>query len=135
MDVLYAHLHRAMAEPFVWGQTDCMLDLANYLKALTGYDCAARFRGKYDSALSCQRVSGFLTDPVNPAAECIAEFPLEVTTKPQRGDVGVISIVSDRKVIDVGGICLGRNWSTKAETGIVIGQPLKVLAAWKAPNA
>jgi hypothetical protein len=135
MDKLYAHLHRSMAEPFVWGEGDCMLDVANYLLLLTGHDCGKRFRGLYDSAFTCQKASGFLTDPVKPFAECVAEFPLAMTAEPKRGDVGVILVQDGRKAKATGGICLGRNWAVKAERGLTIGPCIEVLAAWEAPHA
>jgi hypothetical protein len=112
-----------------------MLDVANYLLLLTGRDCAGRYRGLYDSAFTCQKASGFLTDPVKPMAECAAEFPLMMTDDPKRGDVGVILVQDGRKMKSTGGICLGRNWAVKAETGLAIGPCVKVLAAWSVPDA
>jgi hypothetical protein len=135
MDKLYAHLHRSMAQPFVWGESDCMLDVANYLLLLTGRDCGKRYRGLYDSAFTCQKASGFLNDPVKPMAECAEEFPLAMTTEPKRGDVGVVLVQDGRKVKATGGICLGRSWAVKAETGLAIGPAIEVLAAWSAPDA
>ena len=64
MDIIYATAHKWMATPFVWGASDCMLVLADYLVALDYIDIGDKWRGTYDSALSCQRASGFLTDPV-----------------------------------------------------------------------
>lgn len=133
MDTLYAHLHRSMATPFIWGQSDCMLDVADYLQLLTGYDCATRYRGKYATALECQRLSGFLDDPIKPFALCVGEFPLQETPNPARGDVGVVVINDMRKTRSVGGIFLGKNWAVKAENGLAIGQISKLLKAWKAP--
>lgn len=135
MDALYAHLHRSMAQPFVWGQSDCMLDVADYLHLLTGYDCATRYRGLYSTALECHRLSGFLTDPILPFRNCVDEFPLAEISAPGRGDVGVITVIEGRKPHNVGAICLGKNWAVKAEHGLVIGAAREILAAWKAPHA
>lgn len=135
MDALYAHLHRSMAQPFVWGQSDCMLDVADYLHLLTGYDCATRYRGLYSTALECHRLSGFLDDPVKPFSLCVGEFPLTKTSEPKRGDVGVVSIVDDRRLRSVGAIYLGKNWAAKAEQGLAIGPARDVLAAWTSPHA
>ena len=133
MDVLYAHLHRSLAEPFVWAQADCMLDPANYLRLLTGHDCARRYRGLYDDRLSCHRLTGFLRDPIAPAAACVSEFALASTEAPQRGDVGVVRITDSQGVMACGGICLGRHWAVKALSGLAIGPALDILAAWHVP--
>lgn len=133
MDVLYAHLHRSMAEPFVWGESDCMLDPANYLLLLTGHDCGQRFRGLYDDRASCHRLTGYLRDPVAPAAACLSEFGLAIADEAQRGDVGVIRVVDSGKVQACGAICTGRHWAVKALTGLAIGPALEVLAAWRVP--
>lgn len=135
MDTLYAHLHRWMAEPFVWGQSDCMLVLADYLVSLGHSDIGAKWRGTYDSALSCQRVSGFLTDPVRPLAEGCASIGLPRTDDPQRGDIGVIRVAVDGSIKAVGAVFLGGNWAVKGEHRVVIGAPLEVLAAWRVLHA
>jgi hypothetical protein len=134
MDRIYQHLHRSMAQPFQWGQSDCMMDVANYLELLTGFDCGKRFRGMYSDAASCQRVSGFLKDPIKPFADCMGEFPLKETQTPKRGDVGVVTIIHDRRETACGGIFLGKNWAMKIYSGLSIGEVLGVLKAWEAPN-
>lgn len=45
------------ARPFAWGDHDCGPGLAGRLAyAITGVDCAAQYRGAYDSASSALRV-------------------------------------------------------------------------------
>lgn len=136
MDILYAHLHRWMAEPFVWGKTDCMMVLADYLLAL-GYeeDAAQDWRGQYDSALSCQRVSGFLKDPVGVMEQGVSHLGLKRTDDPQRGDIGVVRILDHEGVKAMGAVCLGSNWAFKGERTVTVGKPLDVLAAWKVDRA
>lgn len=124
-----------MATPFLWGESDCMLDVANYLLLLTGYDCGGRYRGKYATALECQRVSGFLDDPITPFSLCVGEFPLQHAIVPVRGDVAVVSIMDGRKLRSVGAICLGKNWAIKAEMGLAIGPVKTILKSWKAPES
>jgi hypothetical protein len=135
MDRLYQHLHLSMARPFEWSQSDCMMDVANYLELLTGFDCGKRFRGLYSDAASCQRVSGFLKNPIKPFADCIAEFPLKETSEPKRGDVGVVTIFHERRQTACGGIFLGDHWAMKIYTGLSIGAVTGVLKAWEAPDA
>lgn len=135
MDTLYLHLHKWMVEPFIWGETDCMVVLADYLIALGYEDAAAQWRGKYDSALSCQRVSGFLKDPVGVMESAATSIGLNPTDKPSRGDVGVVQILDHEGLKVMGAVCLGMNWAFKGEQNIVVGKPAKVLAAWKVDRA
>lgn len=135
MDTLYAHIHKWMSTPFIWGESDCMIVVADYVMALGYSDPAAKWRGKYDSALSCNRISGYLTDPVKPAVEGFTGI-LERTDNPQRGDVGVIRILdADGRVKGVGAVCLGNHWAVKSEHKVICDTPIEVLAAWRVDHA
>jgi hypothetical protein len=125
-EAIKATMQRWMREPFEWGQSDCMLSVADYLIHAVGFDCGTRFRGKYYSRLGCARLSGFHIDPVKPFADCVAEIPLKETKSPVRGDVGVIEVHDTV----AGGICLGKAWAVRGETGLVIARPTRILKAW-----
>jgi hypothetical protein len=118
---------------FEWGVSDCMLAVADYVNAIVGGDCAARYRGKYKTARQCMRVSRFHEDAVRPMRLCFGGAGLSETNAPKRGDVGVIEILSDRGAVMNGGICLGDQWAIRAETGVIITRPLRVVAAWNVP--
>lgn len=141
MDIVYLHIHRWMAEPFVWGgservgASDCMLVLADYLVDLGYPDIGAKWRGRYDSALSAQRVAGFLTDPVRPLAEGCASIGLRRTEAPKRGDIGIVRFLDVDGPKVAGSIFLGRNWAVKGERKVVVGQVADVLASWSVANA
>ena len=47
---------RAQSEPFEWGKNDCALWVASYIEVMTGYDPAKSLRGRYKTALGCQRL-------------------------------------------------------------------------------
>lgn len=130
MDTLYACLHRWMAQPFVWGVSDCSLAVADYLVALGYADPAADLRGQYDNAASCHRLTGWLRDPVAAVRPRFETIGLVPTTEPQRGDVGVIRIRAEGAVTVVTAVCLGENWAVKGEHRVTVGQALDVLAAW-----
>jgi hypothetical protein len=134
MDSVYRHLHKSLATPFQWSESDCYVDVANYLFERTGYDCATRFRGKYHDALSCQKISGFLTNPIKPLEDCLSEFPLKITTKPERGDIGIVTIMHAGKPSPIGGVFLGKNWAMKLFNGLSIGEVSGVLKVWGAPD-
>ena len=136
MDIIYATAHKWMATPFVWGASDCMLVLADYLVALGYIDIGDKWRGTYDSALSCQRASGFLTDPVKPLRDGVARIPLDETMEPERGDIGVIRMRDGNgKMHGVGALFLGKNWAVKGENQVMVGPASEILAAWSVPCA
>lgn len=47
---LAAALEEARSTPFVWGEFDCALAMADMVVAMTGVDPAKRFRGRYKTA-------------------------------------------------------------------------------------
>lgn len=124
-----------MVAPFVWGKTDCMMVVADYILDVTGKDPAAQYRDTYFSRLDCARVTGFHKDPVGLFRRCINTIELEETNEPQDGDVGVINILSNDGPVIIGAICLGKNWGAKGDKqAALIGKPIEVLAAWKIPK-
>lgn len=112
--------------PFVWGESDCMLSVSDYLVDAVGVDCGTRFRGRYSSRRGCMRASGFHRDPVRPFADCVAEIPLSDTATPEYGDVGVVDFFGTI----AGAICLGGKWAARSDVGVIIATPSKILKAW-----
>lgn len=132
MDIAYLEAHRWMGSPFIWSEDDCMVALANYLIRLGYPDIAAKWRGTYDSMWTCNRASGFLTDPVRPLQEGVSMIPLNATETALRGDIGVIQVEGQRPT---GALFLGRNWAIRGERAVHIGPAKIVLAAWEVPRA
>lgn len=56
MVTVAAYVAQSSAQPFVWGQTDCMLWCATLVAARRGDDPAADLRGTYDSAFGARRI-------------------------------------------------------------------------------
>ncbi|UWQ59970.1 hypothetical protein K3722_07520 [Leisingera caerulea] len=135
MTPLYQELHRWMALPFIWGVTDCMLVLADWIERVQGADPAAHIRGTYDSRGSCQRETGFLRDPVEAVDRCLATIGgLARAKEPQCGDIAVIVIRdADGRVSPCGAVWLGTSWGCKSPNGTTTLKPiavLQVLAIW-----
>ncbi len=126
-DIVQAHIDRWMSLPFEWGKTDCLLVLADYLLDVTGRDCAAHFRGKYNSAKTCHKLTGFLSDPVAVFYSGVDQIGLKETSRLKRGDVGLIEVAGQI----VGGIYLGNHWASKSPAGVAIGLPQKIIKSWK----
>lgn len=134
MNLLTQEINRWIGLPFIWGENDCCLLLSDWVARARGldYDPAENYRYCYDSRASCHRLTGFLRDPVRPVASVFEDIVgLKRTTKPKRGDVGVV-IARDQngRESPVGSIFTGKSWITKAPHGMTSYQPLRVLAAW-----
>jgi|OM-RGC.v1.025169969 hypothetical protein len=115
MSPLYAELHRWSALPFVWGETDCMMCLADWVWRVRGVDPAAEIRMSYDSPAACQRVTGWWTDPVGAVERCLGAIGgLPRVDCPARGDVGVFRMPDPARggrLSPAGGLWLGECWT------------------------
>lgn len=49
-EILMDHIEAAKTRPFSWGKMDCALFAADIVRALTGEDYAAEFRGRYSTS-------------------------------------------------------------------------------------
>lgn len=135
MTPLFQELHRWMSLPFIWGETDCMLVLADWIAKVHGVDPAAHIRGTYDSPGSCQRETGFLRAPVEAVERCLATIgglPRVDTALP--GDIAVIVLPNGRGgTMAVGAIWTGTTWGCKGPEGTTTISPrlvADVLAIW-----
>lgn len=54
--LLEEFIEQSLHAPFEWGARDCCLFAADAVRAMTGEDYAAEFRGRYRSARSAQQV-------------------------------------------------------------------------------
>lgn len=112
---LYAFLSRQMALPFIWGETDCMMMLADWCLVNGWPDPAADYRLTYHDQSSCQRETRFLTDPLDVTSRCFAAVGMAVTGDPREGDVGVVQIGPRRFA---GAIKTAYGWVSKADEGV-----------------
>lgn len=131
MDKLYRFLNLQIGKPFIWGENDCCLILADWIREVYEFDPAEHLRFTYDSASSCQRYTKFFTDPVSVVssmAEGICNFSR--TPKPVKGDVGVLYLPVEKKMSPVGGIFTGKSWAVKAPGGVTTLQPYEIKAIW-----
>ncbi|MCB2130815.1 MAG: hypothetical protein KDE03_17550 [Rhodobacteraceae bacterium] len=136
MTPLYREMHRWMGLPFIWGETDCMMVLADWIKAVRGQDPAADIRGTYDNRGGCQRETGFLRDPVAAVEKCLATIGgLERVCEPLPGDIALIVLTEpDGRVSPCGALWLGSAWGCKGPHGATTLHPaavIEVLAIWR----
>jgi hypothetical protein len=142
MTDLYVMLHAWAAKPFVWGEHDCALCLADWFEALHGRDPAAHLRGRYFDAQTCQRLCQWFTDPVAVIEGCLdtvrdhgGQFPQ--TDAPTRGDVAVVRVQAEGRVIPASAIWLGSAWGCKAPEGVTTlrASSVRPVAVWSIADA
>lgn len=88
--LLQDFLRSLAREPFVWGENDCALTIANWWREVHGEDPAAHLRGTYATQEECQRVlrrEGGLPRIVQRIAASVGA-PRTISPKP--GDAAVI---------------------------------------------
>ena len=131
MDTLHRHINTWLSKPFIWGECDCMLVLADWVWLVTGSDPAKDLRYTYDSKFSCQRVTGFYSDPVGTVAR-FAEVNagLARTETPVKGDIGIVEVPVDGSIQMAGAIFTGKSWALKAPHGATTMRPVRVVVAW-----
>ena len=131
MSPLYRFLNGYLARPFVLGECDCMLFLADWYRAVHGADPAAAIRGAYSTPGECERETGWMSDPVAAVERCLATVGgLKRVQRPAPGDVAVIE--GGGPIGPFGALWLGREWGAKARSGAVTLRPAHVrpLAIW-----
>lgn len=129
-DLLDRFLEIVAGRPFIDGQSDCMMTVADWLvMALGCEDPAQDLRGAYDSDRGAFRLllaAGGLSALM---ARHASRLGLSPALNPLRGDVGAIA-VNGR---DVAGICLGPSqWAIASRAGIY-GLRAESVAAWRVP--
>src|SRR5690606_22731839 len=50
------YVHSVMSKPFIWGTHDCALWAAGAVLAMTGYDPAEKYRGRYKTLIGGLRL-------------------------------------------------------------------------------
>ena len=121
-DLAQEHLRRWRNSRFEWGQADCTIVIADYLRDLTGKDYAARFRNQYGE--NWPQDTGFesLTDLY---AHCLGN-DFTALEDPQRGDIGVVRLGP----YQIGALCLGASWAIKSKSGVLITKHATIEKAW-----
>lgn len=128
--MLDAFLERMAATPFVDGQADCVLTVADWV-VFNGYpDPAAPYRGRYHTALGRERLlkrDGGLHAVMEGGA---IRAGLRPAPTPVRGDVGTLR--HGGQVL--AGICLGSRWAVKSSRGLDALHPDEIIFAWRVPH-
>lgn len=130
MTDLTRFLRRAAAEPFAYGEWDCAMFLANWVRGLTGSDPAAALRGAYRGEAGWRRLvlrEGGLVALVGRVARSAGLVEVEAGRE-EPGDIGVIRT----RLGATGAIRVAGGWAVKVRRSVAIG-PADALAAWRVP--
>lgn len=95
--------------PFVWGERDCTLWVADWWVARYGEDPAQEFRDRYTTREEAEDfVDG---DLVGLIGRYVPQKDVA-----ERGDIGVVEIMGR----EVAAICTGSHWAVKTEGGLLV---------------
>lgn len=100
-----------MRTPFCWGQHDCCLWAADAVRAQTGVDHAAEYRGTYFTELQGARV---LRDLGGLAELGGRAGPERAPLTAQTGDIGLV-FDGSRELL---GVCVGGHWLVPGTYGL-----------------
>lgn len=109
---------------FVWGKSDCLLSLADYVIARGGVDAGAGIRGTYDTEATARAI----VDAHGGAAALIDRTGLPRVAVPARGDLVLMDCGGDH----IGALCTGRGVAARRERGTaeIDLRFVKVVMAW-----
>ena len=125
-------ISKSRQEPFKWGQNDCCLFAANAVLAVTGYDLAEDFRGKYTTgqgALKCLADHG-----VRDVAELLELFQSSVVQPQfvafaQRGDLMLYDLGA--RLGPAVGVCIGQDSAFVGLAGLQFIPTLSCSKSWR----
>lgn len=120
-------LDHMASTPFVDGQNDCALVVADWTMQATGCaDPAFDLRGQYSTPLGRERLLRRHGGLKAVMTVCAERAGLARTRRPKRGDIGLVRIAGQ----SIAAICLGDLWAAKGE-GLVVERASRVIAAWR----
>jgi len=130
-------LYQWAATPHVWGLDDCMTAVADWCMACGHPDPLGDLRMAYDGPVSCERVTGFLSDPMRVGARLFeGNAGLLRGNELRVGDVGIIRR-HDSLRWPLGAIWLGECWAGKGPQGTTTLDPsvIESLGFWSVGHA
>ncbi|MFN3077472.1 MAG: DUF6950 family protein [Alphaproteobacteria bacterium] len=128
-------LMAASERPFSWGRHDCCLFAADIVRAMTGEDAAAPFRGRYGTKRGAMRAlkafaGGGLPEAVRAIAKHHGWEELSPVALAGRGDLAMLDTEDGPSLA----ICIGSRVAMAARDGGVAFLPLgSCYAAWRIP--
>jgi hypothetical protein len=126
-DEIDAALQHWTGLPFVWGESDCALAIADIYRIALGVDPAAAWRGRYDCETGAKIVLGRrgLRAALSGAARTLG-WKRIAAENARPGDLGMVRTT-------LGPACAIRHrdlWAARGDRGFSLVSDAKVLLAW-----
>ncbi|CAK0759741.1 GNAT family N-acetyltransferase [Azospirillaceae bacterium] len=130
---LDAYLLECRSRHFAWGQFDCVLFVADWIKRRTGCDLIADYRGRYQDDRSAYRTMYRATGrpQLVEAASILLGPPLETPRLARRGDPVAAAVRDDGNPSL--GICAGTHAAFVGASGLCVRPLLTIDCAWRLP--
>lgn len=124
----YQIIHHWHGAAHVWGECDCMLVLADWVRAVRGFDPAADLRGTYGDPDVCAVGRAYRADPLPVCRRAFGALP-EVA-RPAPGDIALLGLPGQRFLF--GALRLDDTlWAMKLEgRGVVTTRAGRAMAIW-----
>jgi hypothetical protein len=91
-DPLSRFLNDAAGRPFQWGDWDCLLWLAEWVRVNRGIDPAADLRGSYSTMLGAARIVRAGRGMVRLVGDRVSAFGLASAKFGARGDIAIVPV-------------------------------------------
>ncbi|QWY83144.1 hypothetical protein [Rhizobium phage RHph_X2_24] len=126
-DIVDETLEHWRRVPFQWGESDCLLSIADYVLRCTGQDYGAPFRDTYCTELGAL---SHIKDAGGSAA-LIDASGLTVTDAPERGDILLCG-----QDYPIAALCTGRGVAMRLQRGVIEVDKrfVNIIKAWKVPQ-
>lgn len=129
-DELPGFLSSIAATPWTWGECDCLLAPADWVKARIGRDPAETWRRRYRTELGAKRIlkhAGGIAALVDAGMNSIGIARAEIA-KVSRGDVGLVETTFGV----VGAICIHPQlWAVKSTGRTLMAEAFPVAVAYR----
>lgn len=136
-NTLSKYLSHAMVKKWRWGEFDCMLWVADWVKFCTGQEIAAEYRNNYTTEREARNRIKEAGGIIELMELCVSRAGAKRTTDPQPGDFGLVRVPfkqwRGRWVQVPAGALHVRDdmWAIKPADGQqLIIHPFPVVAAW-----
>jgi hypothetical protein len=122
---LTGFLQESAGRAFQWGECDCCLWGADWIKRVRGIDPAADLRGTYSTKGEALRIILFEGGLMQMVSRRLESHGFEPTRSPDMWDVGII-VQNGIEAVAIKG---SRGWYCKSERGLILA-PFPFLKAW-----
>lgn len=127
--MLRSYLATCACETFRWGERDCALFVADWVRLVTGRDPASHLRGRYRDAGGALALAG-TGGLVGIVARCARDAGLQRVKDAAPGAIGV---VRDPAGTVYCAIRSATGWVARTDAGLIVADPraVRVIAAWE----